>query len=87
MREKHSPWNSAAFCASLALITMVGNLLTFQSGGSDGSLMMIYLINLPMCFYFIGGHLVQLRNENHEMRLRLDKLERPKPDSRPSSTN
>lgn len=81
MREKHAPWIPAVFCAALALITTIGNLVV----GPGNSATSGFILFMPMCFYHVGVYLVQLRNENRDMRLRLDALENPKPTTPPNS--
>jgi hypothetical protein len=75
MREKLGPWLPAIFCAVLAVITTVGNLWTYAVTGDNGSVTMVYIVFMPMCFFFVGAYLTQLRNENREMRTRLDALD------------
>ena len=75
MREKLLPWIPALFFATLAVITTVGNLMAYRSGGSDSAVTSVFLLFLPMCFLFVGFHLTQLRKENSEMRSRLDEFE------------
>lgn len=87
MREKLEPWIPAIFCAVLALITTVGNLLTRQSGGASDSVTSVFILFLPMCFFHVGVLLTKLRNENREMRLRLDKLDKPNPDAAKASVD
>ena len=78
MREKMAPWIPAVFCATLAVITTIANLWIYRNGGSDGAGTMVFMIFMPMCFFFVGAYLSQLRNENREMRLRLDALDNKK---------
>lgn len=79
MREKKlRPWVPAAFCATLALITTIGNLW------ADNSATFVFMIFLPVCFVFVGEILTQLQNENREMRLRLDALDNKKSTTLPN---
>ncbi len=75
MREKLGPWLPAAFCAALAAIVTIGNLWAYSIGGSDNAITMVFILNMPMCFYFVGAYLTKLRNDNRELLLRLDALE------------
>jgi hypothetical protein len=75
MREKLEPWIPAVFCAALALITTIGNLFA----GPDFGATSVSILFMPVCFYHVGVYLIQLRNENRDMRLRLDAIENPKP--------
>lgn len=79
MREKLGPWISAIFCAALAVITTVGNLWMYVVTGVNGSVTMVYIGFMPMCFFFVGAYLTHLRNENREMRTRLDALDNAMP--------
>jgi peptidoglycan/LPS O-acetylase OafA/YrhL len=76
MRDKIAPWLPAGFCVVLAVIVTIANLWAYANGGSDGSATMIFMLFLPMCFFFVGAYLTQLRNENREIVARLDELTR-----------
>ncbi len=84
MREKLGPWIPALFCAAVAVITTIGNLWILLLGGSDNSTTMVFILFMPMCFVFAGQILNQLRNENREMRLRLNALDKPEPTTLPN---
>ena len=75
MREQLGPWLPAVFCAVLAAITTIGNLWAYSKGGSDSAVTMVFMLFLPMCFYFVGAYLTQLRNENRDLLARLDALD------------
>ena len=75
MREKVGPWLPAAFCAVLAAIVTIGNLWVHRNGGSDSAVTMVFIINMPMCFFFVGAYLTKLRNDNRLLLLRIDALE------------
>ncbi|MGB0153369.1 MAG: hypothetical protein ACPGFB_04995 [Verrucomicrobiales bacterium] len=77
MRDKIGPWMPAVFCAVLAVIVTIGNLWAASAGGSDNAVTLVFLLFLPMCFYFIGGYLVKLKKEIAELRERLDAVDRP----------
>ena len=75
MYEKLGFWIPATFCAVLALITVVGNLiLDFVNGTSRTGLDVVFYCFLPVCFYFVGMFLSQLRKDNIELRQRIDEL-------------
>ena len=77
MREKLGPWIPAILCACLSLITVVGSLIVdFRNGTSPSGLDFVFYCFLPMCFYFIGVFLSKLREENTDLRLRIDDLTR-----------
>jgi len=75
MRERLAPWLPAIFCAVLAVIVTVCNLWVYSQGGSDSGGNMIYMLNMPMCFFFVGAYLTKLRNDNTALRLRVDALD------------
>lgn len=85
MRENVGPWLGAIFCAVMAGITTVGNLWAHSRGGSEGAITMVYIVFMPMCFFFVGAYLTQLRNENREMRARLDAMDAANADGKTSS--
>ncbi len=75
MRDNLAPWIPAAFCAALAAIVTVANLWAYSNGGSDNAATLVFMLFMPMCFVFVGAYLTQLRNENREMRVRLDAID------------
>ena len=74
MRDRIGPWVPAILCAVLALLVTIGNLWAQFAGGSDGAADLVFMIFLPMCFYFVGDYLSKLRKENQELRSRLDAI-------------
>ena len=76
MRERIGPWLPAIFCASLSLITIVTNLAGYFMTGSGtiGPGDMAFYGFMPMCFYFVGAQLSQMKKENRELRQRIDEL-------------
>jgi hypothetical protein len=78
MREKLGPWLPAIFCAVLSLITVLGNLIGLFATGAAGASDVAFYCFLPMCFYFVGAYLMQLRQENRELREQIRELI-PKP--------
>ena len=67
MRDRLSPWIPAIFCAFLSLITVSGNLiLDFMNGTARSSGIDIpFYCFLPMCFYFVGAFLSNLRRARY----------------------
>jgi len=76
MRDKIQPWIPATYCALVAVIVTIANLLIYSSGGSDSGANFVFMLNMPMCFLLVGGFLRHLRNENRELRARLDAMAR-----------
>ncbi len=77
MRDKVGPWIPALFCAGLAVIVTIGNLWTAMFAGSDSGVTSVFIIFMPMCFFFVGVYLIKLKNENAELRERLDAIDHP----------
>lgn len=69
MRDKLQPWVAAIFCASLSLITIVGNIaaMVYTNGVSQSPVTIVFLCFLPMCFYHVGDFLFKLRQENRDL--------------------
>jgi hypothetical protein len=78
MREKLGPWVPAIFCAVLSLITVLGDLVGRFTTGVPGAVDLVFYCFLPMCFYFAGAYLSQLRQENRDLRVQIQSL-LPKP--------
>lgn len=74
MRQKLNPWIAAIFCAILSLITIVGDLATRFLTGMPGGANMVFLCFIPMCFFFVGAFLTELRKENEELRQKIQEL-------------
>ena len=77
MTEKIRPYVPAMFCAFLSLLAITTNIGTSfinrtapQVGPGD----IVFLCFLPMCFFLAGTFFAQLKQENRELRERLDKL-------------
>ena len=79
MNERIGPWLPAIFCGVLAIIVAIGNIWSSAAGGSNMGMSIVFMLNMPMCFIFVGSYLVQLRNENRELRARLRALEAASP--------
>lgn len=77
MKDRIGPWLPAIFCAVLALIVIVANLMGLRYGGSSGAADSVFMTFMPMCFFFVGAYLSKLRKENIELRQRLDSVSPP----------
>ncbi len=77
MREKFSPFVAAIFCAFLCFITVFGNisLTIYTKGMAKGGLDVVFYCFLPMCFLYVGYFVSQLRQEQVELKRRIDALE------------
>lgn len=77
MRGKLSPFVASIFCAFLCFITLFGNILLtiYTQGKAQGGLDVVFYSFLPMCFLFVGYFISHLRNEQNELKRRIDALE------------
>lgn len=70
MKQTIGPWIPAAFCAIISFIAL------FASVGSDAAWWRpAFFAFLPMCFFFVGTGMSQMRREIRELRQRLGELE------------
>ena len=67
---KIGPWHAVLFCTFLSGLTVIVNILTYPAFGGINS----FLCFLPMCFFFGGAYMDQLRKENDDLRQKLDEL-------------
>ncbi len=75
LKQKFAPWTAAAFCAILSLITISFNLrLSFQNHGETGTVDIIFLAFLPVCFFFVGATATHMQLQIRELRKRLDEV-------------
>jgi hypothetical protein len=72
MRENLSPWLPAIMCGVLSLITVVTDIFGRFATGTANVGLSTFLCFLPMCFIFVGIMLNNLRDENRELKRRLD---------------
>ena len=74
MRKKLIPWIPAIFCACLCLITLIAGIVGEWLTGTSDTGMIAFLCFLPVCFIHVGGILQDLRNENQELRSKIEEL-------------
>ncbi len=72
MRERIAPWLPAIFCGVLSLITVVTDVVGRAMNGTVDAGLSTFLCFLPMCFFFVGVMLKNLRDENRVLKRRLD---------------
>lgn len=74
MRERIGPWIPAIFCGFLVLIVLIGNTWAGMKTGNAGAANPVFMAFMPICFVHVGMYLSRLRNENKELRNRLDAI-------------
>jgi len=74
MRSYLMPWIPAIFCAGLCLITLVAGIVGVWLTGKSDAGMIAFLCFLPICFFHVGVLIKDLREENRELRSKLDEL-------------
>jgi hypothetical protein len=74
MREKLLPWMPAIMCAVLSLITVVADIYGRFATGTANVGLTSFLCFLPMCFFHVGVMLKNLRDENRELKRRLEEM-------------
>jgi hypothetical protein len=74
MREKLLPWMPAIMCAVLSLITVVADIYGRFATGTANVGLTSFLCFLPMCFFYVGVMLKNLRDENRELKRRLEEM-------------
>ena len=74
MREKLMPWVPAISCGVLSLITVVTDVFGRFATGTANVGLSTFLCFLPMCFFHVGVMLKNLRDENRELKRRLDEI-------------
>lgn len=79
-RQKLSPWVAAGFCAFLSLITILQGLyLSVVNHTNTGGWAIVFLCNLPMCFFFVGAAASHVQTEIRELRKQVAELQAEKP--------
>ena len=66
MKHSIAPWVPAVFCAFLSLIALVGSI-----GESGGWWRPAFFAFLPMCFFFVGGAILDTQRQVRELQQRL----------------
>ena len=74
MREKLLPWLPAIMCSVLSLITVTADIFGRFVTGTANVGLSAFLCFLPMCFFHVGVMLKNLRDENRELKRRLDAM-------------
>lgn len=74
VREKLSPWMAAIFCGVLSLITVTADIVGRFATGSENIGLTTFICFLPCCFFHVGVMLKNLREENQELKRRLDAM-------------
>lgn len=64
----------AIMCAVLSLITVVADIYGRFATGTANVGLTSFLCFLPMCFFHVGVMLKNLRDENRELKLRLEEM-------------
>ena len=81
MRDKMSPWLPAIFCATLSLITVVANVAGQFAGSTRDVGAIAFYGFMPMCFFFVGACLSQLKKERQELQKQIEELSKPSDDA------
>ena len=74
MKERIGPWVPAIYCGAIAITTTIANLSALRSGGSGGATNFVFILFLPMAFFFVGVHLSKLQHDNTTLRERIDAI-------------
>ncbi len=67
------PWVPMGFCAFLSMITIVAQVWMMAAYGpaSSGTLSIVFLCNIPMCFFFVGILTSKLQREVRDLKAQL----------------
>ena len=67
------PWVPMGFCAFLSLITIVAQVWMMAAYGpaSNGAMSIVFLCNIPMCFFFVGTLTAKLQREVRDLKAQL----------------
>ena len=77
MLGKLRPYISAIGCAFLGVMTIAGNITVARNLGSldpGYGMSFVYYCFLPLCLYFLGAYMSEMRQEIRELRARLEGL-------------
>ena len=74
MREKLLPWLPAIMCGVLSLITVTADIFGRFVTSTANVGLSTFICFLPMCFFHVGVMLKALRDENRELKRRLDAM-------------
>jgi len=74
MREKLSPWLPAILCGALSLITIIADIFGRFATGTANVGLTTFICFLPCCFLHVGVMLKTLKDENRELKRRLDAM-------------
>ena len=82
MNEKLMPWMPAILCGVLSLTTVVADLVGRFANGTANVGLSTFLCFLPMCFFHVGMMLKNLRDENRDLKRRLEEISLMEVDSK-----
>lgn len=82
MREKLMPWLPAITCGMLSLITVIADIVGRYATGTANVGLSTFLCFLPMSFFHVGVMLKNLRDENRELKRRIDEVLQREDDDR-----
>lgn len=68
VKRKSAPWVAAGFCAALSAMTIVTDLSLSFINHTNSNLPIVFLCFLPMCFFFVGAAVSDMRNQIRELR-------------------
>jgi hypothetical protein len=74
MHEKQMPWLPTIMCGALSLITVSADIFGRFVTGTANIGLSTFLCFLPLCFFHVGVMLKGLRDENRELKRRLDEM-------------
>ena len=75
-KQAVAPWLPMIFCAVLSLITLISQVVLMWINGADSSGWATSFVGfLPMCFFFVGAAVAQLRKEILELRAQVVELQ------------
>ncbi len=82
-RRALAPWIPAGFCAALSFITILQSLwAAVVNRGDSGGWAVAFLCFLPMCFFFVGVAMTEMRREISELRKQVAELQQKNGETR-----